>query len=66
MDTHRAPLCSVTCGSRSYQVDTYRMKAEWHIRPCECGSYHFPHFRGRGRCIYSPMPVGITNGQVPF
>ncbi|WNL50891.1 hypothetical protein Murka_0055 [Xanthomonas phage Murka] len=31
------------------------MAAEWHVRPCRCDEYSFPHAKGRGFCKHNPV-----------
>jgi hypothetical protein len=47
-------LCKF-CGKHKVVVDKYRNTGkEQKGHTCHCGEYSFPHYRGRGWCLYNP------------
>jgi hypothetical protein len=50
----REPRCKSKCKDGWLRVDWYRMAAEWHVKPCRCDEYSFPHAHGRGYCKHNP------------
>ncbi len=50
----RSPRCKRCKQRGTMRIDRHRMKREWHVRPCNCYGYSFPHHKGRGYCDHNP------------
>jgi hypothetical protein len=53
LEYKRAPTCP-RCAKTITIIDYYRVRNEWKVKPCNCGGYTFPHFKGRGYCEHNP------------